>query len=116
MERFGEQALYPRSVWQEDLMPASSDNFSTPSLPVEFREDGEFLQTVAETLERLQFQSEQRGHPLLASLLAITKGEVEDDLRTSTGEFGNGRPLSEADTSTVRMAQRLACIRPEATA
>ena len=41
-----------------------------------------FLKTTAEILERLRAQSENRGHPLLASLLAIAKDEAIDDLRT----------------------------------
>jgi hypothetical protein len=71
--------------------------------------DEEFLAKVADILERLRAQSEMRGHPLLASLLAITKEEAEDDLRTRTSEFHNGGLLAEADDSVVRMAQRLAC-------
>ena len=43
--------------------------------------DEEFLTKVAEILERLKAQSEMRGHPLLASLLAITKDEAYDHFR-----------------------------------
>jgi hypothetical protein len=50
-----------------------------------------------------------RGHPLLASLLAITKDEAVDDLRTRASECEHGGLLSDADDGVIRMAQRLAC-------
>jgi hypothetical protein len=71
--------------------------------------DEEFLTKVADILERLRAQSEMRGHPLLASLLAITKDEAEDDLRTRVRELHNGGLLNDADDGVVKMAQRLAC-------
>lgn len=71
--------------------------------------DGEFLTKVADVLERLRRQSELRGHPLLASLLAITRQEAEDDLRTRVGEFRNGGFLGPADEGVIRMAQRFSC-------
>jgi hypothetical protein len=71
--------------------------------------DEEFLTAVADILERLRAQSEMRGHPLLASLLAIAKDEADDDLRTRVKELRNGGLLSAADDSVIRMAQRLAC-------
>jgi hypothetical protein len=71
--------------------------------------DEEFLTTVADILERLRAQSEMRGHPLLASLLAITKDEAIDDLRTRVSEFDNGGLLNDADEGVIRMAQRFSC-------
>ena len=71
--------------------------------------DEEFLTKVADILERLRAQSEMRGHPLLASLLAITKDEAEDDLRTRASELQNGGLLNDADDGVIKMAQRLAC-------
>jgi hypothetical protein len=77
--------------------------------------DEEFLVKVADILERLRTQSELRGHPLLASLLAITRQEAEDDLRTRVGEYRNGGLLGAADESMIRIAQRFSCgPRPEA--
>jgi hypothetical protein len=66
--------------------------------------DEKFLRTTAAILERLRAQSANRGHPLLASLLEIAKGEAEDDLRT--------RALRPEDTDTddgvASMAQKFA--------
>jgi len=88
-------------------MPASSNRLSISDLP-SFVDD-DFLTKVVEILDRLGAQSELRGHPLLASVLAIAKDEAEDDLRTRLGEFEKGGLLSEADSSVVLMAQRFAC-------
>jgi hypothetical protein len=89
----------------ENPVPASALSFTdVPSLV-----DEEFLTKVADILERLRSQSELRGHPLLASLLAITKDEAEDDLRTRIRELQNGGLLSDADDGVIKMAQRLAC-------
>lgn len=41
----------------------------------------EFLNTMVEILGRLHDTSVQKGEPLLASVLAIAKGEAEDSLR-----------------------------------
>jgi hypothetical protein len=41
----------------------------------------EFLNTMVEILGRLHDTSVDRGEPLLASVLAIAKGEAEDSLR-----------------------------------
>ena len=41
----------------------------------------EFLARMVEILGRLHDTSVQRGEPLLASVLAIAKGEAEDSLR-----------------------------------
>jgi hypothetical protein len=88
-------------------MAATSSALSVAELPSVV--EGEFLEKVAEILERLRAQSEMRGHPLLASLLAITKDEAEDDLRTRVTELENGGLPNEADDGVLRMAQRLAC-------
>ena len=88
-------------------MPAARSALSFADFPSVV--DEEFLTTVADILERLRSQSEMRGHPLLASLLAITKDEAVDDLRTRANEFEQGGLLSEADEGVIRMAQRLAC-------
>ena len=69
--------------------------------------DEEFLTKVAEILERLRAQSELRGHPLLASLIAIAKGEADDDLRTRS--LGGEGPAEEADDGVIQMAQRFSC-------
>jgi hypothetical protein len=67
-----------------------------------------FLRETAETLERLRHESEARGHPLLASLLAIAKGESEDDLRTlvKSRHFGAGE--EDTDDGAALMARKLA--------
>ena len=88
-------------------MPATSSALSFADVPSAV--DEEFLEKVAEILERLRAQSEMRGHPLLASLLAIAKGEAEDDLKTRIAELQYGGLLSEADDGVIRMAQRFAC-------
>ena len=41
----------------------------------------EFLTKIVDILARLHDTSVQRGEPLLASLIAIAKGEAEDTLR-----------------------------------
>ena len=42
---------------------------------------GKFLSAMIDILNRLHDSSVQRGEPLLASVLAIAKGEAEDALR-----------------------------------
>lgn len=88
-------------------MPASSSALSFADHPSVV--DEEFLTTVVDILERLRAQSDMRGHPLLASLLAITKDEAEDDLRTRVSELENGGFLNDADESVIKMAQRFSC-------
>ena len=88
-------------------MPATSTALSFADVP--WVVDDEFLTNVAEILERLRAQSEMRGHPLLASLLAITKDEALDDLRTRAREVENGGLLNDADDGVIRMAQRFSC-------
>jgi hypothetical protein len=88
-------------------MPATSSALSFAEVPSVV--DKEFLTTVADILERLRTQSEMRGHPLLASLLAITKDEAVDDLRTRVSEFDNGGLLSDVDDGVIKMAQRFSC-------
>jgi hypothetical protein len=95
----------------EPPAPAASSALSFAEVPSAVEED--FLTKVAEILERLKAQSEMRGHPLLASLIAIAKGEAEDDLRTRNGAFRYGGQLGEADDSVLKMAQRFACARRE---
>ena len=88
-------------------MPATSSALSFADVPSAV--DEEFLEKVADLLERLRAQSEMRGHPLLASLLAITRGEALDDLKTRVAELGHGGLLAAADDSVIRMAQKFAC-------
>ena len=88
-------------------MPATSSALSFADIPSVVDED--FLTKVSDILERLRAQSEMRGHPLLASLLDITRQEAEDDLRTRVGEFQNGGFLGAADESVIRMAQKFSC-------
>lgn len=88
-------------------MSASSNALSFADIPSVV--DEEFLTKVADILERLRTQSEMRGHPLLASLLAITKDEAVDDLRTRVSELENGGVLNDADEGVIRMAQRFSC-------
>ena len=71
-----------------------------------------FLRNVADLLERLQSESELRGHSLLASLLAITKGEAEDGLRTSAKALRILSRGQDHDDGVVKMAQKLACAGP----
>ena len=88
-------------------MPAGVNALSYAEIPAVV--DEEFLAKVSEILERLRAQSEMRGHPLLASLIAIAKDEAEDDLKTRAAEFKRGGLLAEADDSVIRIAQRFAC-------
>ena len=46
--------------------------------------DEEFLGCVLQALERLRAASEERGHPMLASMIEFAKVEAEDDLRTQS--------------------------------
>jgi hypothetical protein len=74
-----------------------------------------FLTEVADTLERLRSESEWRGHALLASLLEITRGEAEDELKTHAETLrlannhvrGRKRGLDD-DDGVIRMAAKLA--------
>ena len=86
---------------------APSDALSFADVPSVV--DEEFLTKIVDILERLRTQSDMRGHPLLASLLAIAKDEAEDDLRTRVSEFQNGGLLNDADESVIKMAQRFSC-------
>ena len=71
--------------------------------------DRKFLKTVADTLEALRAESEQRGHAMLASLLDITKGEAEDGLHTQAKDL-EVRPRGENDDDgAALMAEKLAC-------
>ena len=88
-------------------MPATESALSFADVPSVV--DEEFLTKVSDILERLRAQSEMRGHPLLASLLDITRQEAEDDLRTRVGEFQNGGFLGVADESVIRMARKFSC-------
>jgi hypothetical protein len=88
-------------------MPATLSALSFADVPA--IADEEFLSTVADILERLRAQSERRGHPLLASLLAITKDEAVDDLRTRAGELDSGGLLNDADDGVIKMARRFSC-------
>ncbi len=44
--------------------------------------DEHFLRCVLQALERLRDASQNRGHPMLASMIDLAKAEAEDDLRT----------------------------------
>jgi hypothetical protein len=75
--------------------------------------DDHFLGKVVDILERLRSESERRGHPLLASLLEITRGEAEDDLKTYEEtlrlESEPRMPKQmEDDEGVLRMAEKLA--------
>lgn len=80
-------------------------NSASPVVHLPSVVDERFLRTTAEILERLRTQSENRGHPLLASLLAIAKGEAEDDLRTRA----IGPQDTDPDDGVASMARKLAC-------
>ena len=72
--------------------------------------DEKFLSSTVDILERLRAESELRGHNLLASLLAITKGEAEDDLKTRARTLRLlARDQDHRDDGVARMAQKLAC-------
>jgi hypothetical protein len=70
--------------------------------------DHTFLRNTAEVLERLRSESESRGHAMLASLLAITKGEAEDGLSTRAKAVEISAKYQDDDGAAM-MAQRLAC-------
>ena len=44
--------------------------------------DEHFLRFVTQALERLRQASQERGHPMLASIIALAQTEADDDLRT----------------------------------
>jgi hypothetical protein len=69
--------------------------------------DETFLKTAVDLLERLQAESELRGHAFLASLLAITRGEAEDGLGTHRQLVALQTKESEEDDGAAEMAQRL---------
>lgn len=75
-----------------------------------------FLKKIAEALERFRSESEKRGHPLLASLLDIARGEAEDDLKTheeaprlSSEQVRVREHGLDDDEGVLRMAEKLAC-------
>jgi hypothetical protein len=68
-----------------------------------------FLKDTVDTLERLREESEMRGHGMLASLLAIAKGEAEDDLKTRAKTRHLQMRAQEQDDGAARMARKLAC-------
>jgi hypothetical protein len=88
-------------------MPAIAGLSSVAYLPPVA--DARFLSEVADTLERLRSESEERGHPLLAALIAIAKGDAEDGLKTHANSVRTRATRQEADEGAVRMAQKLAC-------
>jgi len=70
-----------------------------------------FLKLVAEVLDRLRSESEERGHPLLASLLEISKCEAEDDLKTqlqSSSRRLKHSPSNDSETEEEEGARRMA--------
>ena len=72
--------------------------------------DERFLSQAVDTLERLREESELRGHPMLASLLAIAKGEAEDDMKTGAViSYVKGRAAERDDGGAALIARKLAC-------
>lgn len=85
-------------------MSATGSASSVVDLPLVA--DEKFLAKTAEILDRLRAESDLRGHRLLSALLAITKGEAEDTLRTNVLSV---RPRNaDFDDGVVEMAQKLA--------
>lgn len=81
--------------------------------------DEHFLRKVSEILERLRRESEQRGHPLLASVLDVARAEAQDGLRTEIALRRSGRVKKvehgfEDDDGVVRMAEKFAWRVPDA--
>jgi hypothetical protein len=93
-------------------MSAHVNTSSVVYLPTTLDEN--FLGNVTEQLEQLRVQCEVRGHPLLASLLAIAKGEAEDGLKTHATVQHVRAQLRElddgavSDDGVVQMAEKLA--------
>lgn len=85
------------------MMPATQSAMAFAEVPAAVDEE-EFLTKVSEILGRLKAQSDMRGHPFLASLLAIARDEAVDDLRTRLRE--NGEMTNEADEAVMLIAQR----------
>jgi hypothetical protein len=71
--------------------------------------DEKFLKSVVEILDRLRAESDLRGHNLLGSLLAITKGEAEDDLKTCAKTHYIQSRHQDHDDGAAVMAQKFAC-------
>ena len=71
--------------------------------------DEAFLRNAVETLERLKTESELRGHELLASLLAITKGEAEDSLKTHAKDLRVLARQEDPNDGAAKMARKFAC-------
>ena len=67
-----------------------------------------FLRSAANQIDALRSECEAQGHPLLAALLAIAKGEAEDDLHTTMRDRQRSDPDESDDPATMRMARKLA--------
>jgi hypothetical protein len=70
--------------------------------------DEAFLKNALATLEQLREESELHGRHLLASLLAITKGEAEDDLKTCSKKVRGGARMSDHDDGAAMLARKFA--------
>lgn len=71
--------------------------------------DESFLKNTVEMLERLRAESELRGRHMLASLLAITKVEAEDDLKTCANALRMQSRQHDRDDGAAELAQKFAC-------
>jgi hypothetical protein len=74
-----------------------------------------FLAEIADILDRLRTEAQWRGHPLLASLIEIARGEAEDELKSrSEMQRTPADPVRvrehgiEEDDGVLRMAEKLA--------
>jgi hypothetical protein len=88
--------------------PKSSIVYLPPVAGERFVKDETFLRSVSDLLEGLGAECDLRGHNMLASLLAIAKGEAEDGLHTRETDREIGTE-SDEDDGAAMMAQRLAC-------
>ncbi len=71
--------------------------------------DQKFLKNAIGLLEQLRSESELRGHAMLASLLAITKGEAEDGLHTQAKALEIQPQAQNDDDGAALMAEKFAC-------
>jgi hypothetical protein len=70
--------------------------------------DQPFLRKAAEALEQLETESEAHGHQLLASLIAIARGEAEDSIKTRVKTQRVLRPKEDPNDGAEEIAQRFA--------
>jgi hypothetical protein len=70
--------------------------------------DEGFLKNTVDMLERLREESELHDRHMLASLLAIAKGEAEDDLKTCANRMRLASREMDRNDGAAELAQKFA--------